>query len=182
MSPYGIPPTVPPKHTIAKDRDRDPQILRKKPPIVPNPTAAVGILKALDPHPELHPLQRENSDEYSNEQSSREEKREKKSFWERTKEREREKEKERERKQEKERREEEGQAELTRMIGPWSTSQHTTNHIDVSIYLLLSRLSDSHRIRGLVVGARGLRTGVPERGSCQRSDEGAETGIQVRVH
>lgn len=150
ISPLGLqqPPAVPPKPTSTttdSKRDREhqhqhqqqpqpqqpqqQQVLRKKPPSAPNPTAAVGILKALDPHapPDVvvHPLQREYSDEYSasidnsskEEAREREARKEKKGFWERAKEREREREKEKERNREKERKEEEGQAELTRMIG-----------------------------------------------------------------
>ena len=126
VSPFSAPPAVPPKPLATERRDRDTQIPRKKPPSLPNSAAAVGILKSLDPlTPDVHPLQREYSDDHSlsNEHSSREEardgKKERKGFWERAKERDREREKERERTREKERKEEEGQAELTRMIGAY---------------------------------------------------------------
>lgn len=81
------------------------------------PAAALGILKALDPHADAPPINREYSDEYSAELPLREEKRERKGFWERANERNREREKEKERQREKERKEDQDQNELTRMIG-----------------------------------------------------------------
>ncbi|KAH9834382.1 uncharacterized protein C8Q71DRAFT_768478 [Rhodofomes roseus] len=108
-----------------KDRDREQQLLRKK---VPNghghgALAAVGILKALDPHLEVHNPP-EPSEDSMTEVSFREDKKERRGFWERKdKEREREKDRDRERDhdrdgvRERERRDEEPPAELTRIIG-----------------------------------------------------------------
>ena len=105
---------MPPKPTgSGKGSDRDvPQKLMKQQPSTQNAAAAVGILKALDPHPDTPQLRVEHSDEQL---SGREEK--KKGFWERASERNKEREKEKERHKERERKEEEVQAELTRMIG-----------------------------------------------------------------
>ena len=75
---------MPPKQPSIDKRDREQQVLRKKPQSTVNPAAAAGILRALDPHTpqEVHGLQREYSDEFPTDHSSREEgKKEKKSFW-----------------------------------------------------------------------------------------------------
>ncbi len=121
-------PTVPPKSVTTKERDRDTQMPRKKPPSTPNTAAAVGILRALDPHADVHSLHREHSDDNTTELSSREEKRERKGFWERALERDKDKERDREKDKhrEKERKDEDAQAELTRMIGMLLDSQCQT--------------------------------------------------------
>ncbi|GJE99365.1 hypothetical protein PsYK624_156190 [Phanerochaete sordida] len=129
VSPFGgppaVPPAVPPKPvpttTKSLDRDGTQKLLKKQPPPSnQNGPAAIGILKALDPHPDAPQLRVENSDEQlggSDHVSSRDDKKERKGFWERASERTREREREKERHRERERKEEEGQAELTRMIG-----------------------------------------------------------------
>ena len=82
--------------------DRDSTSQRKKPPNGPNPTAAVGILRALDPHHSqlvTTPPPREQSDyiDDPNHQSRPPpEKKERRPFWDRAKDRDREKEKEKE--------------------------------------------------------------------------------------
>lgn len=102
-------------------------MLRKKPPSsVPNAFAAVGILKALEPH-HLEPVASHDHSEdgYTDSSVRGEEKKEKRGFWERAshrdkdkdKDRAREKDKEREKEKERERRDEDAQAEITRMIG-----------------------------------------------------------------
>ncbi|GBE87135.1 hypothetical protein SCP_1003820 [Sparassis crispa] len=95
-----------------RDRDRDPNALKKKGVNGPNAFGAIGILKALDPHPEP-PLMPELSEDSLTEASFREEKKERKSFWDRSGLRE----KEKERGKDRERREEEAHDVLTRMIG-----------------------------------------------------------------
>ena len=112
-----------------KDRERDPQILRKK---APNghghgALAAVGILRALDPQLESHNMSDSMPiDDNMTEVSFREDKKERRGFWDRKdkdKERERLREQDREREKdrvrERERKDEDTPAELTRMIGMW---------------------------------------------------------------
>lgn len=121
VSPFGQPPSLPPK-SISNGRggDREPQVLKKKSPSNNSAVAAIGILKALDPHPETPRLHLEHSDEFLVDPNFREERKERKGFWERASERSKDKEREREKVKERERRDEEGQAELTRMIGSYS--------------------------------------------------------------
>ena len=95
------------------DRDRDHQTPRKKQSGNSNAVAAVGILRALDPHLDGHAHPREHPEE-SHHSSRSSEKKEKKSLWERASGRTGDKDKLR--LKEKERRDEDGQ-ELTRMIG-----------------------------------------------------------------
>ncbi|THH31973.1 hypothetical protein EUX98_g2255 [Antrodiella citrinella] len=117
-------------HKSNGDRDSN---FRKKPPNTPSPAAAVGILRALDPHhsqaattPSPREYDRETLDDSVQPKSM--EKKERKGFWERTKDRDKEKErpKEEERKErlgnvlrprEKEKEKEKKDGELTRMIG-----------------------------------------------------------------
>ncbi|RPD60760.1 hypothetical protein L227DRAFT_501092 [Lentinus tigrinus ALCF2SS1-6] len=126
-----------PNQKSAKERDQ--QVLRKKPPATPNGFAAVGILNSLNPA-HLEPVSsHEQSDDGFTELSHREEKekKEKRPFWdravhnhkdkekerekERTKERDRERDRDRDRERDKERehdRKDEGPpAELTRLLG-----------------------------------------------------------------
>ena len=117
ISPFGgppaAPPAVPPKPvpttTKSLDRDGTQKLLKKAPPPnSQNAAAAVGILKALDPHLDAPQLRVENSDEQlggSDHVGSREEKKERKGFWERASERTREREREKERHRERERKE-----------------------------------------------------------------------------
>ncbi|KAH9856417.1 hypothetical protein C2E23DRAFT_882478 [Lenzites betulinus] len=125
-SPYTVPASPPLPHAKSSSiyKDRDQTVLRKKPPpSAPNAFAAVGILKALDPH-HLEPVASHDASE-DGDTSTREEKKEKRGFWDRgghkdkdkDKDRAREKEKEREREKEKERKDEDAHAEVTRMIG-----------------------------------------------------------------
>jgi hypothetical protein len=120
VSPFGgAPPAVPPKPSAGNGRpsDRDPALLKKRQQSSNNnAAAAVGILRALDPHPDTLRLHPEHSDEFLHDSTAHERK-ERKGIWERASDWTKEKERERERHKEKERREEEGQAELTRMIG-----------------------------------------------------------------
>ncbi|KAI0651280.1 hypothetical protein C8Q79DRAFT_996771 [Trametes meyenii] len=132
-SPYNLSPSPPlPNAKINGSlKDRDQQVLRKKPaPSAPNAFAAVGILRALEPHQHLEPVSsHDQSEDGFTDPSSREEKREKRGFWERAshrdkdkdkeraRERDKEREKERERERERERKDEEAHAEITRMIG-----------------------------------------------------------------
>ncbi|KAI0920434.1 hypothetical protein AcW1_002174 [Taiwanofungus camphoratus] len=104
------PPQPPTKSPNLKERNREPQMLRKKGPNGHNPLAAVGILKALDPHPDPTV---EQSEESMTEVSYREEKKERRGFWERTGV----KDKDKDRVRDKERQEEDSHADLTRMIG-----------------------------------------------------------------
>ena len=131
-------------------KERDQQVLRKKPPATPNGFAAVGILNSLNPT-HLEPVSsHEQSDDGYTDVSHREEKdkekKEKRPFWDRAvhkdKEKEKEKEKERDRTKERERdrdrekerekdrdrerdRKEDGPpAELTRLLGT-SSLLHT---------------------------------------------------------
>ncbi|KAH9916215.1 uncharacterized protein B0H18DRAFT_1038853 [Fomitopsis serialis] len=108
-----------------KDRDREQPLLRKKAPNghAHGALAAVGILKALDPHLEVHNTS-ELSEDNMTEISTREDRKERKGFWERKdkdrerdKDRDREREKDRERGRERDRRDDDAPAELTRMIG-----------------------------------------------------------------
>ena len=96
------------------DRDRDHQTPRKKQSGTNNAVAAVGILRALDPHLDSHALLHKDHPEESHHSSRSYEKKEKKSLWERASGRTGDKDKLR--LKEKERRDEDGQ-ELTRMIG-----------------------------------------------------------------
>jgi hypothetical protein len=106
--------------TLPRDRDRDADRLRRKqqppaPPVpspAPTSTAALGILRALDPFASLD--DRENKSHHghhSDEALLGEEKKEKRPFWGKDRE------KERERDRGGGRRDEENPAELTRMIG-----------------------------------------------------------------
>lgn len=90
-------------------------ILRKKAPGGSGAAAAVGILKALDPHLEAEQRSREISEDHHthHEHPVKEEKKDKKPFWERSSG----KEKEKDYDVARDRRDEDGQAELTRMIG-----------------------------------------------------------------
>lgn len=134
VSPFSIvPPAVPPKSTasIKSERDREPQLLKKKAPSVNNAAAAVGILKALDPHPDIltPTFHQDHSDEHIAESIHREDKRERKGFWERASERSKDKEKDKEKKhhhREQERKDEDAQAELTRMIG--ASAEHASSY------------------------------------------------------
>ncbi|KZT03333.1 uncharacterized protein LAESUDRAFT_684169 [Laetiporus sulphureus 93-53] len=106
--PSAVPPasSSPPPKGAQRERDREREpLLRKRPTNGHSAFAAVGILKALDPHvDQAHPS--EPSEDGTMEHSSREEKKERR-FWERSKD----KDKERGSKQE------DAHAELTRMIG-----------------------------------------------------------------
>jgi hypothetical protein len=103
---------LPPK-SIKSEREGDSRLLRKK----PQPggvVAAVGILRALDPHIEaVHPVITTDDRASQYEPSIRDDKKDWKLFWER-KERERDGERGRNRDRG---REDDGPAELTRMIG-----------------------------------------------------------------
>ncbi|EPQ55785.1 hypothetical protein GLOTRDRAFT_60574 [Gloeophyllum trabeum ATCC 11539] len=101
--------------------DREPQMLRKKPPNAGTGAAALGILKALDPHPEGPGYHDDTSN--ASDGQVKEEKKEKKGFWDRAGAglrdmRDREKEKEKLRESHKN--QDQGH-ELTRMIG-WLTA------------------------------------------------------------
>ena len=113
--------------------------MRKKPPqSTANAFAAVGILRALEPHQHLEPVvSHDQSEDGFTDGSAREEKKEKRGFWERAshrdkdkdKDRAKEREKEREKEKERDRREEDPAAELTRMIGASRALViATTNH------------------------------------------------------
>ncbi|CAL1694920.1 unnamed protein product [Somion occarium] len=115
ISPFGTVSISSTTSTNPQDRDRDLQTPRKKSSGNINAVAAVGILRALDPHLDVHPQPRDHLDDTVNIKPI--EKKEKKGFWERASGRD--KDKDKSRTKEKERREEEGQAELTRMID-WS--------------------------------------------------------------
>lgn len=99
------------------------QVSRKKQASPQNASAALGILRSLDPHavPPPDVLQRQYSEDNGTEHSfngrEREDRRERKGFWERATERTKERERERERQKEKERKEDQEQNDLTRMIG-----------------------------------------------------------------
>ncbi|KAI0351610.1 hypothetical protein OH77DRAFT_1429431 [Trametes cingulata] len=123
-SPYTVPASPPLPHSKLnghKEREQQ-QVLRKKPPSsVPNAFAAVGILRALEPH-HLEPVaSHEQSEDGFTDSSVREERKEKRGFWDRASHRDKDKDKERarekEKEKEKEKKEEDAQAELTRMIG-----------------------------------------------------------------
>ncbi|KAL7278621.1 hypothetical protein ACG7TL_007622 [Trametes sanguinea] len=139
-SPYTV-PAAPPQQQVKPNgnhKDRDQQVLRKRPHIpAANSFAAVGILRALEPHLE-QVVSHDTSEDGFTDASVREEKKEKRGFWERAshrdkdkdkdrgkeREKEREKEKDRDREREKarerdrdrDRRDEDAPAELTRMI------------------------------------------------------------------
>lgn len=159
VSPFGHPPAVPPKAlSNGRGGDREPQVLKKKSPSNNSAVAAVGILKALDPHPETPRLYIGHSDEFLVDPNFRDEKKERKGFWERASERSREKEREREKVKERERRDEEGQAELTRMIGPSSRHYGIHCHARPVILILilnshLCRISHCKGVRRLVLSA-----------------------------
>lgn len=112
--------------SIAPSYGRDSQTLRKKPPNTTGAAAAVGILKALDPHLEADHRPRDIVEEppHHYELPPKEDKKDKRPFWDRnpTKERERERDHDRDRTREREKRDEEGQAELSRMIGQLTIS------------------------------------------------------------
>ncbi|CDO75455.1 hypothetical protein BN946_scf184823.g9 [Trametes cinnabarina] len=140
-SPYTVPATPPQQHAKpnGNHKERDQQLLRKRPHApAANSFAAVGILRALEPH--LEPvISHDPSEDGFTDVSVREEKKEKRGFWERAshrerdkdkdrakerekdrdKERDRDRERERDRNREKDRdrKEEDAPAELTRMIG-----------------------------------------------------------------
>lgn len=85
------------------------------PPSAPTSTAALGILRALDPFAALdaptdkeHRSHRLHHDRHHSDEALHEEKKEKKGFWGG---------KEKEKEKGRERRDDDGQAELTRMIG-----------------------------------------------------------------
>ncbi len=119
-SPYGSAP-----HTSSKPSSVKDQVLRKKPASPQNAAAALGILRALDPHAMAPPpdvLQRQPSEDNGTEYSyrgdrEREDKKERKGLWGRATEHNKERERERERQRERERKKEQDQNELTRMIG-----------------------------------------------------------------
>ena len=83
----GMPPALPQaKPQQPKDRDRDPQTVRKKAPNESKGFTAAGILRALDPH--NHSVSAEAHEPSEDgvsltEHSSREEKKERRNFWER---------------------------------------------------------------------------------------------------
>jgi len=108
-----------PAKSVKPDREIDSRLLRKK----PQPggvVAAVGILRALDPHMEVaHPGIPTDDRTSQYESSTRDDKKEWKLFGER---KERERDGERGRNRDRGGREEDGQAELTRMIGVMSPS------------------------------------------------------------
>jgi len=121
VSPFSSNPNAVSYTKTHKERDKDPQVLRKKHPPSVGPVAAVGILRALDPHHDIEPHTRDSLEDTTihYEQSIREDKKDKRPFWERAsgKDRERERDIDKERVREKEKRDEDDQAELTRMIG-----------------------------------------------------------------
>jgi hypothetical protein len=119
-SPFSTNVTVLSHTKSHKDRDREPQVLRKKLPNSVGPVAAVGILRALDPHldVELHTRDSFEDSMTHSEQSIREDKKDKRSFWERASAKDRDRDYDRERSRDKEKRDEDDQPELTRMIGP----------------------------------------------------------------
>ena len=103
-----------PQKSIKPEREGDSRLLRKK----PQPggvVAAVGILRALDPHIEAtHPATTTDDRASQYEASIRDDKKDWKLFWER---KERERDGERGRNRDRGGREDDGPAELTRMIG-----------------------------------------------------------------
>ncbi|KAI0789425.1 hypothetical protein C8Q75DRAFT_765583 [Abortiporus biennis] len=121
VSPFGANAS---QNSIKSTGNRDPQMLRKKPAAQPNPAAALGILRALDPHhvePQFptqvavqqqpyvqhpilqQPIREQYSEDTLTEPSIKEEKKEKKGFWERASGRDKEKDKDRDREKERER-------------------------------------------------------------------------------
>ncbi|KAH9893941.1 hypothetical protein C8Q73DRAFT_745604 [Cubamyces lactineus] len=128
-SPYTVSGSPPLHHSKpnGNHKERDQQVLRKKPhQSTANAFAAVGILRALEPHQHLEPVvSHDQSEDGFTDGSAREEKKEKRGFWERAshrdkdkdKDRAKEREKEREKEKDRDRREEDPAAELTRMIG-----------------------------------------------------------------
>lgn len=136
VSPFGGAPLPPPKAPSSNGRsgDREPGVHKHK---APGAAAAVGILRALDPHLDTPvPTPRvfvDRSDQYSFDSAHREERERKKGFWERASDRSKDKDREKEKLRERERRDEEGQAELTRMIGASRSSRHAPDLADVHI-------------------------------------------------
>ena len=108
---------LPPK-SIKSEREGDSRLLRKKQPQPGGVVAAVGILRALDPHIEVaHPGITTDDRASQYEPSIRDEKKDWKLFWEP-----KEKERDGERGRNRDRgREDDGPAELTRMIGAMIT-------------------------------------------------------------
>lgn len=107
-------------------------MLRKKGPNGHNPLAAVGILKALDPHPDPTV---EQSEESMTEVSYREEKKERRGFWERTGV----KDKDKDRVRDKERQEEDSHADLTRMIGTLPSSSTARSAVTIAMRVCAGR-------------------------------------------
>ena len=103
------------KDAVLKKRSQIPGTGPGSPPSAPTSTAALGLLRALDPftiHDTLGDKDHKGyrlHDRYHSDEALHEEKKEKKGFWGGAKEKEKEK--------GKERRDDDGQAELTRMIG-----------------------------------------------------------------
>lgn len=155
-SPYSTHSTTPLTNQKSghNHKERDQQLLRKKPPSTPNSYVAVGILNSLNPT-HLEPVNsREQSDDGFTDSSHREEKekKEKRPFWDRSgnkdkdkdKEREREKEREKERvrdrerdkerdkesHRDKERRDEAPPAELTRLLGACHNPVSSADDLD----------------------------------------------------
>lgn len=166
----------PPNPKSAKERDQ--QVLRKKPPATPNGFAAVGILNSLNPA-HLEPVSsHEQSDDGFTDASYRDEKdkekKEKRPFWdrsghkdkdkekdkerekERTRERDRDKDRDRERgrdiDRERERRDDGPPAELTRLLGTSSPPFFVRS----APMQLRRRVSLCNRVGRLVSGAGGL--------------------------
>ena len=104
-----------PAKSIKSEREGDSRLLRKKQPQPGGVVAAVGILRALDPHIEVaHPGISTDDRASQYEPSIRDDKKDWKPLWER---KERERDGERGRNRDRGGREDDGQAELTRMIG-----------------------------------------------------------------
>jgi hypothetical protein len=110
--------------SITPSHGRETQVLRKKPQSTTGAIAAVGILKALDPHLEGEHRSRDLPEELPQhyEPPMKEDKKDRRPFWDRniSKEREREREHDRDKLRDRDRRDEEGQAELSRMIGQFT--------------------------------------------------------------
>lgn len=106
--------SLPLPKSIKSEREGDPRLIRKKPQ-QPGVVAAVGILRALDPHVEAtHPVITTDDRASQYESSIKDDKKDWKLFWER---KERERDGERGRNRDRSGREEDSPAELTRMIG-----------------------------------------------------------------
>jgi len=107
--------SLPLPKSIKSEREGDSRLLRKKQPQPGGVVAAVGILRALDPHIEVaHPVIAPDDRTSQYESSIKDDKKDWKLFWER---KERERDGERGRNRERGGREDDGPAELTRMIG-----------------------------------------------------------------